>query len=116
MFACGHCFPKTPYWSLYCNNINPLPIFLTDQRLQFYRYNAGNLKTVKKKKQNALKHKETIIKRTRIKTVIRQNIEMQTIHCTLPSCHFFEHMVSIIQMGKAGSSIAIAMFAKQIDP
>lgn len=25
-------------------------------------------------------------------------------------------MVSIIQMGKAGSSIAIAMFAKQIEP
>jgi len=25
-------------------------------------------------------------------------------------------MVSIIQMGNAGSSIAIAMFAKQIDP
>lgn len=36
--------------------------------------------------------------------------------CTLPSCHFLEHMVSIIQMGSAGSSIAIAMFAKQIDP
>lgn len=41
---------------------------------------------------------------------------MQIIYCTLPSCHFFEHMVSIIQMGNAGSSIAIPMFAKQIDP
>lgn len=35
---------------------------------------------------------------------------------SLPSCHLREHMVSIIQMGSAGSSMAIAMFAKQMDP
>ena len=34
----------------------------------------------------------------------------------LPSCHLWEHMVSIIQMGRAGSSMAIPMFAKQMDP
>lgn len=34
----------------------------------------------------------------------------------LPSCHLWEHMVSIIQMGRAGSSMAMAMFAKQMDP
>lgn len=33
-----------------------------------------------------------------------------------PSCHFREHMVSIIQMGRAGSSIAIPMLAKQMEP
>lgn len=34
----------------------------------------------------------------------------------LPSCHFGEHMVSIIQIGNAGSIMAMPMFAKQMAP
>ena len=83
--------------------------------LQLCGYNTDNLEIVKKNYYPEA-CKETIINRTRTETVIRQNIAMEIIYCTLPSCHFFEHMVSIIQMGNAGSSIAIAMFAKQIDP
>lgn len=37
----------SPYSSLYCNNINPLPIFLADQCSQMCRYNIDNLKVVK---------------------------------------------------------------------
>lgn len=34
----------------------------------------------------------------------------------LPSCHFGEHMVCIIQMGKVGSSMATPMLEKQRAP
>lgn len=106
-----------PYWSLPYSNINPLPILLTNWCLQLCRDNTDNLKIEKiKKKDYPEAYKETVINRIRTEIIIRQNIAMQIIYCTLPSCHFFEHMVSIIQMGNAGSSIAMAMFAKQIDP
>lgn len=41
-----------PYRSLYCSNINPLPIFLTNRCLQLCRHNTDNLKIVKKKNTN----------------------------------------------------------------
>lgn len=43
-------------------------------------------------------------------------LESEVPSPVLPSCHLWEHMVSIIQMGRAGSSMAIPMFAKQMDP
>lgn len=43
-------------------------------------------------------------------------LESEVPSPVLPSCHLWEHMVSIIQMGRAGSSMAIPMFAKQMEP
>lgn len=44
------------------------------------------------------------------------SVHINKKHILQPSCHFLGHIVSIIQMGRAGSSIAMAMLAKQIEP